>query len=184
VVRENAQPGILVRLTAPGHSEEVWVQRHRPESVPIGNTPYQITYSVKQLPLGFGLTLNSFRIGKYPGSERHRSYESQITTKDPAGGPSRDHLISMNQPAKIAGYTLFQSSYDQSPGGPTISYLSVSRDPGKPVVFAGYIVMMIGMLIVIATRVAKRRATTAAGVQPPVAPAEGPENDCPQGAVP
>ncbi len=184
VVRENAQPGILVRLTAPGHSEEVWVQRHRPESVPIGDTPYQITYSVKQIPLGFGLTLNSFRIGKYPGSERHRSYESQITTKDPAGGPSRDHLISMNQPAKIAGYTLFQSSYDQSPGGPTISYLSVSRDPGKPVVFAGYIVMMIGMLIVIATRVAKRRAPAAAGVQPPVAPADGPENDCPQGAVP
>ena len=39
----------------------------------------------------------------------------------------------------------------------TISILSVSRDPGQPIVFLGYIAMMCGMLVVLGTRVADYR---------------------------
>lgn len=177
-VRPDAEPGILVRLGTPEHAEEVWVQRHQPERVRVGGTPYELIYSAKQLPLGFELTLNSFRVRTYPGSERPRSYESRITIEDPASGDTRNHLVSMNRPVTIGGYTLYQSSFRPSSGGPAVSYLGVSRDPGKPVVFAGYVLLMIGMLMVIWTRIAKPRATAAAGNQPSVAPGDAPRSGC------
>ena len=159
--RDTTIPGLLVEVRTPEHTEEMWVQKHEPRPVRIGDQRYELTYSARQLPLGFGLTLNSFRIGTYPGSERPRSYESQVTTEEPVTGRTQNHVISMNHPATIGGYTLYQSSYRQSARGPAISYLSVSRDPGKPVVFAGYIAMMIGMLLVLWTRIMERRAKAA-----------------------
>ena len=41
-----------------------------------------------------------------------------------------------------------------------VSFLSVSRDPGQIVVFAGYIGLMIGMVMVLITRTADRRRRT------------------------
>jgi len=63
----------------------------------------------------------------------------------------------MNHPAKHGGYTLYQSRYSQQEGGQAISFLSVARDPGQPIVFAGYIALMTGMLVVLGTRIAERR---------------------------
>ncbi|MBU0616981.1 MAG: cytochrome c biogenesis protein ResB, partial [Planctomycetes bacterium] len=100
-------------------------------------------------------------VGHYPGTQRPRSFESHVSFFDPATGREQSCVISMNQPAKHGSYTLYQSSYRQSARGPAISYLSVSRDPGKPVVFAGYIAMMIGMLLVLWTRIMERRAKAA-----------------------
>ena len=60
-------------------------------------------------------------------------------------------FVGMNSPVKYGGYSLYQSSYHQEPGR-TISYLSVARDPGLPIVFAGYIGVMVGMVVVLGTR--------------------------------
>ena len=70
-------------------------------------------------------------------------------------------MISMNNPAEYGGYTLFQSSYRMN-GRQKISFLSVARDPGKPIVFAGYIGMMGGMCLVLVTRIKDRRRIQAA----------------------
>jgi hypothetical protein len=156
--RETKVPGLLLEIGAPDYTEQMWVQKYDPRRVRIGETEYELTYAARQVPLGFGLTLNSFRIGTYPGSERPRSYESQIMTEDPVTGRTQNHVVSMNHPATIGGYTLYQSSYRQTGRGPAVSYLSVARDPGKPVVFAGYIAMMVGMLLVLWTRIVERRA--------------------------
>jgi cytochrome c biogenesis protein ResB len=63
----------------------------------------------------------------------------------------------MNRPATHGGYTLYQASYHLDPGGPSTSVLSVSWDPGQPVVFAGYVLMLAGMVWVLALRVIDRR---------------------------
>jgi hypothetical protein len=160
-VRETAMPGLLVEIRTPDYTHGLWVQKHDPRSVRIGEKTYELTYSARQVPLGFGLTLNSFRIGTYPGTERPRSFESQITTEEAVTGRTQNHVISMNHPAKVGGYTLYQSSYSQSARGPAISDLSVSRDPGQPVVFAGYIAMMVGMAVVLWTRITERRGRAA-----------------------
>ena len=46
--------------------------------------------------------------------------------------------IEMNQRAAYGGYTFFQSSYRRSHGGREMTILSVSKDPGEPIVFLGY----------------------------------------------
>ena len=110
----------------------------------------------KQVPLGFDLTLDSFRVGYYPGGRKPRSFESSITVVDPTTGRTQSRVVSMNNPAKFAGYSLYQSSYRQE-AGRSISFLSVARDPGQPIIFAGYIAVMVGMLWVLVIRIGDRR---------------------------
>ncbi|MBI4578939.1 MAG: cytochrome c biogenesis protein CcsA, partial [Planctomycetes bacterium] len=104
------------------------------------------------LPLGFEVRLDKFRVGRYPGSGQPRSFESHVTFID-AGGGEQGRVISMNNPAKFGRYRLFQSSYQQGRSGPATSVLSVSWDPGQPIVFAGYIGVIAAMLYVLGTRV-------------------------------
>ena len=62
----------------------------------------------------------------------------------------------MNHPTKYGGFSLYQSSYKQADNR-MVSVLSVSRDPGLYVVFAGYITTLLGMLIVIWIRLSDKK---------------------------
>jgi len=160
-IRKNRVPAVRVKVSIPGDAGQeetlpTWVQKYRPRRVMAGGTPYELTYGNKVAPLGFTLTLDRFRIGYYPGSTRPRSYESQVTILDHATGRTQSRVIWMNHPTKYGGYSLYQSDWDVD-GERVVSLLSVSRDPGQPIVFAGYIAMMIGMVIVLGTRIAERR---------------------------
>jgi cytochrome c biogenesis protein ResB len=52
--------------------------------------------------------------------------------------------ISMNNPLKYRGYSLFQSSY--IPGQVETTVLSVRNDPGTPLVYAGFLVVLFGVI--------------------------------------
>jgi cytochrome c biogenesis protein ResB len=52
--------------------------------------------------------------------------------------------ISMNNPLKYRGYSLFQSSY--VPGDPETTILSVRNDPGTPLVYAGFLIVIAGVV--------------------------------------
>jgi cytochrome c biogenesis protein ResB len=68
----------------------------------------------------------------------------------------------MNHPTTHGGYTFYQSEYRQDPTtGRTMSILSVSRDPGQPIVFAGYVGMLVGMIWVLVLRVLDRKRAAA-----------------------
>jgi hypothetical protein len=168
-VREERIPAVLVTVTSPEESRETWVQRHLPEQVVVGGTAYELIYGAKQVPLGFALTLEHFRVGYYPGTRRPRSFESQVTIVDPATARAQSRVISMNNPAKHGGYAFYQSNYDLRGESP-VSVLSVSRDPGQLIVFVGYVGMMLGMVVVLGTRIAERwRAPKAKASVPEVA---------------
>ncbi len=154
-VRQTRAPAILARLTTPSETAERWLVKHRAVPVRLGGGSYELVFGDKAVPLGFTLTLDSFRVGYYPGGQRPRSFESQVTITDPRTGRTRAHVISMNSPASFGGYTFYQSSYRQE-RGQTVSFLSVSRDPGMPIVFAGYIGLMAGMVITLGTRLVAR----------------------------
>ncbi|MBU0640584.1 MAG: cytochrome c biogenesis protein ResB [Planctomycetes bacterium] len=160
-VRDTRTPAILVRLSEHAHTSETWLQKHSRVPVSVADLAYELSYVDKSEPLGFSVTLERFRVGYYPGSRRPRSFESQITVTDPSSGRSQSRVVSMNRPARFGGYNLYQSSY-RSERGQTISYLSVSRDPGQPIVFAGYIGLIAGLLVVFGTRLAERRHRTGA----------------------
>lgn len=155
-VRKEREPAVRVRISAGEHTRTMWLQKYRAYPVNVNGASYSLVFADKQVPLGFNLKLDRFRVGYYPGERRPRSFESHITILDPATGREQSHVVSMNHPVKHGRYTLYQSSYRQN-AGQSVSFLSVSCDPGQPVVFAGYSGLMLGMLLVLANRVAARR---------------------------
>jgi cytochrome c biogenesis protein ResB len=55
-------------------------------------------------------------------------------------------VISMNRPLDEAGFRLFQSSYRLGGGGrPDATILSVSYDPGVPVVYTSFALIVVGI---------------------------------------
>jgi len=154
--RKARQPAVLVKLTADDHESEMWLQKHRGYPANVGGAAYELVFSDMAVPLGFELRLDEFRVGMYPGTSRPRTFQSNVTVIDPARDLEEERVISMNSPTTYGGYTFYQSSYDKRPGE-TRSYLSVSRDPGQPVVFAGYFAMMGGMVWVLIQRMRDRR---------------------------
>ncbi|MEK7711343.1 MAG: cytochrome c biogenesis protein ResB [Planctomycetota bacterium] len=148
-------PAVLLTVNRSGASDEVWVRKTQPRTLTLAGTRYELAYADRTIPLGFGVTLNKFTLGYYPGGRRPRSFESQITITDAASGQSVNRLISMNHPTSYGGFTFYQSSY-QMTGERAMSVLSVSRDPGQPVVFAGYIGLLAGMLWVLVARMRQR----------------------------
>ena len=96
--------------------------------------------------LPFSLSLDSFSIRTYPGTEAPMDFVSCVKLKNADG--SIQHLrISMNRIGCHQGYRLYQSSFDEGNRG---SWISVNYDPwGTGLSYAGYLMMglsMIGLL--------------------------------------
>ena len=94
--------------------------------------------SVRELPVP--MTLEKFEIERYPGSQMPSDYRSTITVG--TGQDTQTLVISMNKIGKIEGYRFYQSDFDGDS-----SILMVVRDPwGVGVTYAGYLLLLIGML--------------------------------------
>ncbi len=118
--------------------------------------------------LPFSVRLDSFEIDTYPGTRRPAMFRSRVTVSDPKIGRTFPAVIEMNHELSYAGYRFFQSSYQKTAQGEQ-SVLLVSRDPGQPIVFTGYLLLMTGMGTVLATRVVQRRALARPGARRPAA---------------
>ncbi len=154
-VRETRVPAVHVSVATSKASEELWVRTGQTARIVADGKRLQLAFGDQRIPLGFSVKLDRFRIGHYPGTQRPRSFESQVTITDPATSVAQTRMISMNHPTSYGGYTLYQSSYRMGPGG-TMSFLSVSRDPGQIIVFVGYIGTIVGMLLVLSLRVREK----------------------------
>ncbi len=159
-VRKDRVPAVLLEAKGPADTQSIWLRKYRPSSIAVRGSVYDAIYTNQRLPLGFSVTLEDFEIGHYPGTMRPRSFESQLTITDPASGREIKRLVSMNNPTKFGGYTFYQSSYEKR-GDKMVSRLSVARDPGKPIVFIGYIGILAGMLLVLGRRIIEQRARDA-----------------------
>jgi len=150
-LRETRQPGVLVALRSGDEREELWLPKYQTRRIMLGGRRLDVGFGDQRFDLGFKIALDDFTIRYYPGTRRPRSFESRITITDPTGD-TMTRLVSMNNPVEYNGYTFFQSSYQ----GETISILSMARDPGLPVVYAGYFGLMGGMVLVLITRARSR----------------------------
>ncbi len=118
-------------------------------ATPTGEAPVVAT-------LPFSVRLDAFEIDYYEGTRRPAQFRSRVTVKDPASGRETPAVIEMNRELAYGGYRFFQSSYREAPGRDQ-TILSVSSDPGEPIVFAGYYGLVIGMIVVLGTRITERR---------------------------
>ncbi len=82
--------------------------------------------------------LDSFLLLTYEGTHAPKDYISHVTFQ------GQQHRISMNNIAKMQGYRLYQSSYDEDLRG---TVLIVNYDPwGTPITYAGYLLFLVGFL--------------------------------------
>jgi cytochrome c-type biogenesis protein CcsB len=104
--------------------------------------------------LPFAVRLDAFEIDYYEGTRRPAQFRSRVTLRD--AGRETAAVIEMNRELAHGGYTFFQSSYRETPDRDQ-TILSVSKDPGEPVVFLGYYGLVAGMILVLITRIRERR---------------------------
>ncbi len=111
-----------------------------------------------QLP--FSVKLDDFVLETYPGTMRPSGFLSKVQITDLDSGTSFPARIFMNNELHHRGYSLFQSSYQQT-GGREATVLAVSKDPGQNIVFAGYAALVLGMVVVLFTRISQARERAA-----------------------
>ena len=114
--------------------------------------------------LPFSVKLDDFVLDTYPGTMRPAGFASQVVITALDTRKSFPARIFMNTPLHHRGWSLFQSSYQQQEGREA-TVLSVSKDPGQLVVFAGYATLILGMILVLLTRVSQARERDAAAAK-------------------
>jgi ABC-type transport system involved in cytochrome c biogenesis permease subunit len=114
--------------------------------------------SKRDLP--FIVRLDDFVLDTYPGTSKPSGYASFVQVTDKKDGHSFNAKIWMNNELRYRGYSLFQSSYRQE-NGREATVLAVSKDPGKNIVFTGYITLLVGMVWILVGRARKGQAGAA-----------------------
>ncbi len=155
-VRKQREPAVLVEVSAGETHREMWLRKNYSNPLTLNGKALELAFVDKQIPLGFDVKLDDFILSYYPGGRRPRSFESHVTISDAASGVTQARVVSMNHPIEYGGFTLYQQAYREEPNR-TLSYLNVARDPGQIIAFAGYIIMMIGMVFVLVIRMTDRR---------------------------
>lgn len=129
------------RFTFRGH--EYWIGVDSVLRLYLDDRAYLISFGHRQLDLAFPIKLNNFIIGKYQGTDRAASYESEVEV------PGRGNVrISMNEPMQYKGFTFYQSSFEKNERGePVISILSVNYDPGRWIKYLGSLLIVLGSVV-------------------------------------
>jgi len=80
-----------------------------------------------------------------PPAPRIKGYKSALKIIE---GQSvvKEAVVEVNSPFTYKGYTFYQSGFN--PGDPSWTSLQVVRDPGVSLVYAGFLMMIVGMMIV------------------------------------
>lgn len=120
-----------------------WLQRNDMIKFFTDRGVYILIYGSRRVDLGFDLGVKKFEIGRYQGTDRASSYESLVEV--PGLGEAK---ISMNEPLKFRGKTIYQASFEPNPnGGPPIaSIFSVNQDPGRWLKYLGCLIVSLGIV--------------------------------------
>jgi len=98
-----------------------------------------------------------------PGWPSVRQYSSDVALRS-EDGTERVGTVSVNDPLGVAGYSLFQSGYDQERG--EYSIIQVVREPGLPIVYAGFALLCLGVTVSMLRRFARFGSRDAAEGNP------------------
>ncbi|HUI05508.1 MAG TPA: cytochrome c biogenesis protein ResB [Verrucomicrobiae bacterium] len=138
---EPRNPAILVAVAGPSYSNHRWLfakfpdfTMHGPGGQTTASSPLQMVYqddgATPREPMPRG-PIKSFR--------------STVDVID-GGTVVGERQVEVNSPFSYKGYTFYQSGYD--PNDLSYTSLQVVKDPGVPVVYAGFSLMIAGLFIV------------------------------------
>lgn len=123
--------------------ESFWLTEGESKNLSINNKNMSLYYGRELLELPFEVHLKKFSKLDYPGTNTPMSYESLVSMND----EPTDILISMNEPYKKDGYTLYQSSFIMNPNEAPVSIFSVNKDPGRILKYLGSLILSLGIII-------------------------------------
>lgn len=134
---EPKNPAILVQETGPNYQREQWLFANSPEAphaVKPSESPLRLIYQAR-IPTEMRLVPTG----------PIKSFKSTLQVRE-NGQVVQTQTIEVNRPFSYKGYTFYQTGYN--PQDLTWTSLQVVRDPGVPVVYAGFALMIAGLFIV------------------------------------
>lgn len=123
---EPLNPAVEVRFTGPAGESKQWLFSKYPELEGHGAGPEGIKVKYVWHPATV------------------KAFESHVTILDAGGKELQNAVILVNSPLKVGPYTFYQVSYDPET---LASTLEVTSDPGVPLVFAGFLLLPIGVAL-------------------------------------
>ncbi len=123
---------------------EAWIPHGEAVPLTVGSVEAVVAYQPTTRPLPFHVTLRDFRKQDYPGTTIPQAFESDVVLHDDARGVTLARTVAMNRPLTYHGFKLFQASYVEEPQVMTV--LAVRKDPGTPLVYAGFLIVVLGIL--------------------------------------
>lgn len=100
------------------------------------------------------------RPGNAEGGQRHiKSYKSAVQLLE-NGTVVLEKTIEVNHPIRHRGYALYQSGYNQN--DLSWSTIQIVKDPGVPVVYAGFICLIGGLVLLLGFKPAAKRSADGA----------------------
>jgi hypothetical protein len=146
----NNVPGFSVRLLEPGGKVAgralLWGRQRAAWRVEVDGRTFDVDLIRRAYALPFEVRLDKFVKEDHPGTATPRRFSSYITRRE-GRVDTRIH-ITMNEPLRHRGYTLYQSGWGPQPGevAPPYSVFQVVRNPADRVPLLACIVIAIGLL--------------------------------------
>ncbi len=147
---EVRQEALHVVAKAGDRQADAWVTRGTPATLSLGGAPIGLEYRNAEFELPVTIKLLDFRKIDYPGTQMAAGFEADVELMDAKRGVMLMRTIKMNKPLKYRGWTFFQASF--IPGTPETTVLAVRKDPGTPLVYTGFIIVIMGVVSLFAMR--------------------------------
>ncbi len=150
--QEANQAGVLATIReTPGGAEKkaiLWAGAYEPLVVQGGGKAWLVDLRLRRWTLPFTVRLDKFTRELHPQTNMARKFTSEVTkTEDGVGQKAR---VTMNEPLRSLGYTLYQSSWGPSnarPGERLYSVFAVVRNPAERFPLYACLVITLGLAI-------------------------------------
>ena len=145
-------PGIVAVLReSQGGAERsalLWAGAFQPWVTPAGGKTWAVELRPRRWTLPFTITLDKFTRELHPQTNMPSKFISDVTKTEQ--GVAQQARITMNEPLRNLGYTLYQSSWGPSnarPGDRLYSVFAVVRNPAEQFPLYSCLIITIGMAI-------------------------------------
>ena len=138
---------VKVLVTFGAAKSEFWMKLGDAISVPLLGNGRSLHYQRKEKELPFRLGLEALNIGYFVNSRKVKDVTCEVLLAASDGSSEASSMvITQNQPLDYMGYRLLQSRIEAgSDGSPSTTVLSISYDPGVPLLYASFILLILGV---------------------------------------
>lgn len=151
---QNNMPSLVLSVGAPGvgvptRQALLWAAQSHPWPFEVGGRRFEADLRRRSWSLPFTIQLDKFEKEDHPGISMAKRFSSFVTKLE--GGSAQKAHITMNEPLRQRGYTLYQSGWgpqipNPPPGTRFSSTFSVVRNPSDRVPLYACIVIAVGLL--------------------------------------